>query len=249
VPRTPAADRIEVGGVDPLRRDLLAQLANVVAFVTVLGYLLAAHAGGDRGGETGDLTAGVVDVELALDLVANRLEQADQGVAVGGMTAAADVERAGWVGGDELDQDSFRRLDRSRAERLPRRRQARHRAPVPAVGEEEVDETGAGHLDPLDGLGSELLGQVDGKPGSDVAWVFPQRRGEQHRRVGAVVAQLGLGWPLQRWLGPSRLTGAQRKRGTVDCRAQLGDRVSCNRHRAHRMEGRALSVPWHARGH
>ena len=97
-----------------------------------------------------DLATGVVDVVLALDLVPDCLEQADERVAVGGVAAAADVERAGRVGRDELDQDALGRLDGRRAEPR-RRRQARHRAPIPVVGEEEVDEARAGNLDPVDG--------------------------------------------------------------------------------------------------
>ena len=79
-----------------------------------------------------------------------RPQQADQDVAVGGVAAAADVQGAGRVGGDVLDQDALRAGDRRRAEALAGSRQARHRPPVPLVGEEEVDEAGAGHLDPVD---------------------------------------------------------------------------------------------------
>ena len=113
-----AADRLEIVRSDPLAGDLLAQPDHVVAAVAVLGRLLAAHAGGDRGGEAFDLATGVVDVELALHLVPRRLQQADQGVAVGGVAAAADVQRPGRVGGDELDQDALGRIGRRRSEPL-----------------------------------------------------------------------------------------------------------------------------------
>ncbi len=153
-PRLPIASRSS--GVDPLAGDPLAQLDHVVAVVAVLGRLLAAHAGGDRGGEAVDLATGVVDVELALHLVPGRLQQADQGVAVGGVAAAADVQRPGRVGGDELDQDALGRVGRRRAEPLAGGGEADHRPPVPLVGEEEVDEAGAGDLDPLDRLLAQL---------------------------------------------------------------------------------------------
>ena len=190
---------------------------DVVAAVAVLGRLLAAHAGGDRGGEALDLTAGVVDVELALHLVPDRLEQADQRIAVGGVATAADVQRPGRVGGDELDQHALACRARLRAEPLACRSEARHRPPIPLVGEEEVDEARAGDLDALDRVLAELLAQLGREPGGDVARVFAQRRREQHRRVGAVVAELGLGRALQRRLGLGRLAAAQGAGGAVHC--------------------------------
>ena len=46
-----APDRLEVGRVDALGGDPLGELVDVLAFVAVLGRLLAAHPGGDRVGE------------------------------------------------------------------------------------------------------------------------------------------------------------------------------------------------------
>ena len=73
MPRGPTASRS--AGSMPLGGDPLGQLGDVLAFVAVLGRLGPGHPGGDRVGEAADLAAGVVDVELALDLVADRLEQ------------------------------------------------------------------------------------------------------------------------------------------------------------------------------
>ena len=145
------AERLAVGGVDALGRDPLGQLGDVLARVAVLGRLGAGHPGGDRVGEALDLAAGVVDVVLALDLVADRLQQPHQRVAVGGVAAAADVQRPGRVGGDELDQDPLRASRSAPGPRpSPAATRRRQRPPVPGVGEEEVDEAGAGDLDPLE---------------------------------------------------------------------------------------------------
>ena len=146
------AERVEVVRVDALAGRALAELGDVLALVAVLGQRLARHPRGDRRREAVDLAAEVVDVVLALDLVAGELEQPRQRVAVGRVPAARGGQRAGRVGGDELDQDPLR--DLVGAGRPPEplaRRRARPRAPpVPGVGEEEVEEAGAGDLDPLE---------------------------------------------------------------------------------------------------
>ena len=167
------ADRLGVGGVDPLGGDLLGELGDVVAAVAVLGRLPAGHPGRDREREALDLAAGVVDVVLAPDLVADRLEQPHEGVAVGGVAAAADVQRAGRVGGDELDQDPLGEAVGAGPRSSPDSARRCHRAPVPGVGEEEVDEAGAGDLDPLDAaaLAAELGARA-------------RRRAARRRRAG-----------------------------------------------------------------
>ncbi len=234
------ADRLGVAGIDPLAGDPLAQLDHVFTFVAVLGQLLAAHASDDRGGEAIDLTAGVVDVELALHLVSGGLEQADQGVAVGRVATAADVQRAGRVGGDELDQDALGRGRRRRAEtRSPAAARLTIARRYHSSARKRLTKPG-----PATSIRSTVSGpscslELDGEPGGDVARVFAQRRGEQHRRVGAVVAQLRLGRPFQRRLRTGRLAVAQRQGGAVHRGAELGDRIGGGSHRAHRMEGGA----------
>jgi len=226
------ADRREVVRVDPLGGDRLSQRDHVVAFVAALGEVLALHPGADRFGELRDLRPGVVDVVLALDLVADCGEQAHHRVAVGRAATAADVQRAGRVGGDELDQDPFRLRRRGRPEFLPRADQPGQGAPVPGVGEEEVDEAGPRDLDPIEvprgaaeapfELAAEALG--------DGARVVAERPGEQHRRIGAVIAEVGLGRTVE---GRGRLGGlavAQRPRGGLDGTLQLGDGIG-GRHR------------------
>ena len=71
---------------------------------------LAARAGLHRGAEELRLRAVVVDVELAMDVVPAEGQQARDGVAVGRVARAADVDRTGRVGADELDVDPQRRV-------------------------------------------------------------------------------------------------------------------------------------------
>ena len=97
-----------------------------------------------------------------------------------------------------------------RAEALAGGGQARHRAPVPVVGEEEVDEARARR--PRSARRCRRRSSRSssvGEPGGDVARVFAERRGEQHRRVGAVVAQLRLRRAVEGRLGAGRLAVAQ----------------------------------------
>ena len=78
-----------------------------------------------------DLGAGVVEVVLARDLVADRLEDAAQQVADERAARVAHGQRAGRIGADELDVDAlwFVRLGAAVVETLPRgwrRLTARH---------------------------------------------------------------------------------------------------------------------------
>ena len=212
--------------------------------VAVLGRLGPGHLGRQRGGEAGHLTAAVVDVVLALDVMADRREEAGDGIPVGGVAAAADVERPGRVGGDELDEDPLRRRGRDRPQALAGLAEARQGAPVPGVGEEEIDESGAGNLDPVDAAaGGEIALELRADASCDVAGRFPQRRGEQHRRVGAVVPQLGLRRAVEGGLLTGRLALAKGARCLVHCRAELCDRVGHGHHHD-RMSQSRRRVRW-----
>ena len=104
--------------------------------------------------------------------------------------------------------------------------QLRQGAPVPGVGEEEVDEARAGDLDPVEAAGgAQIALQLGLQPLGDGARVVAQRRRQQHRGVGAVVAQLRLRRAVERGrrLGP--LAVAQGPRRVLDGAAQLGDRI------------------------
>ena len=90
------------------------QLAHVRA--AVLLRLLAARPGANGLAELAHLGAGVVHVELTLDLVAGQLQRARQRVPVGGVASGGHGDGPGGVGRHELDLNA-----RSRASPAPKR--------------------------------------------------------------------------------------------------------------------------------
>ena len=92
-----------------LGEHLRGDVGDVVARVAVLGRGLALGGGDQRVGEAVDLGAVVVEVVLADDTGALGGQQPAQRVADGGPAGAADVDRAGRVGGDELEVDVLAR--------------------------------------------------------------------------------------------------------------------------------------------
>ncbi len=92
------------------RLELVGQLDDVLALIPALGnrhippeQLCMACL--DRVDQLVDLGARIVDVELATDLMAGKLEQARDRVTDRGAAPMADVQRPGGVGGHELDVD------------------------------------------------------------------------------------------------------------------------------------------------
>ena len=164
--------------------------------------------------------------------MADRAQQPHDRVAVSAAATAADVQRAGRVGGDELDHDLLRGRGRLRAEVVAGGDQDGQRPPVPGVGEEEVDEAGAGDLDPVEApIAAEAAFELAAQALGDRARVVAQRPGEQHRRVGAVVAEVGLRRAVEGRGRLGRLAVAQRPGGDLDGSLQVGDRIG-GRHRA-----------------
>ena len=99
--RRPAARSRDVVGAVVGGRQALDETGRVAAF----GKGLAVAPGQQAGAQAADLAPRVVDVVLPGDLPATAVEQPADSVAVGGPPAVADVQRAGRVGGDELDLD------------------------------------------------------------------------------------------------------------------------------------------------
>ena len=163
------------------RRDL----GDVGTAVAVLGGLLAAGRGEQGDGEAVDLGAVVVEVVLAGDCGAAGGQDPGQGVADSGPAGAAQMHRAGGVGGDILEVDvlaaqgvvapvGLAGLDDG----------ARELAGAGGV-EADVEEAGAGDLhggDAVEGLkaGDEELGKV--------AWLGACLLGQLHGDVGGPVA-------------------------------------------------------------
>src|ERR1035437_9391164 len=112
----PATDR--PGGVlarllgrgQDLGRQLPGHVVDVVAVVAIFGEVAALSNRHDRGAQVLDLAAEVVEVVLALHLVAGRGQHSAEKVAGEGAAGVADVERPRWVGRDELDVDVLRML-------------------------------------------------------------------------------------------------------------------------------------------
>src|ERR671910_294610 len=170
-------------------------LRDVLARVALLRGLLAPPPGLDGLAEELDLTTDVVEVVLALDLVARELEQASDGVAVRTVPCGADGQRAGRVRRDHLDLHALGRPPEAAAVHLPRLQDLAECLRVPSGPQEEVEETRARHLGALDGLElrrfpRELLRQLTGRP----AVLRPKPQSDVRR----VVAVLGAAWPLKR---------------------------------------------------
>jgi len=142
----------------------------------------------DRLPEAAHLGAGVVHVVLALDPVAGPLEDACQGVAVGGMAGRGDRHRPGRVGAHELQVHVL--AAGARAVVFARLEQRREGVQVPAVRHEQIEEARAGDLYALDGR-AQPLPQPLAEPLRDHPRRLAHGRRQQHRRVGRVVAEVG----------------------------------------------------------
>ena len=150
--------------------------------------------GGDQGvGEPVDLSAVVVEVVLAHHLAALGGQQTAQRVADGGPPGAADVDRSGGVGRDELE------VNVAPGEQLG---VAVGRSGVQHVGHDltlgrgldpQVHEAGSGHLGGGDTVG---LGQRLGQPAGQLARVDTGLLRDLQRDIGGVVAVLGVTRPL-----------------------------------------------------
>ncbi len=174
--------------------------------IAVLGRLLAAPHRVDGGAEAIDLRAGVVAVVLALDRVAGEGEQPRHRVAVGAVAGRRDRDRACRVGGHQLHLHALRGRRGAGAEAIACREQLRQRRRVPLVGEEDVEEARARHLDSLDAReGADCLGERL----RDLAWRLAALTGEPQRDVRRIVAVRGIGGPLER----DRRAGGVRERG------------------------------------
>ncbi len=121
-----------------------------VTLVSVLGWLLPAPACLDRRAEEVHLSAGVVVVILALDVVARETEQPRDGVSVGAVARGGNGDRAGRVRRDHLDLHLLLDRRRGAAVVLTGRQDLGERVSIPRGREPEIDEAGTGDLGPVD---------------------------------------------------------------------------------------------------
>ena len=208
--------KLERAGV--LGQHCLRDVVDVGAAVAVLGHRPALRAGQQRAAEPVDLAAVVVEVVLPGDLGAGLGEDAPERVADGGPPDATDVQRAGRVGGDELEVDL---LARERV-RGPVRRTRGHDVggdlALRAGGDRDVEEPGTRDVDRGHALGRpQLLGeQLAQRPRVGACLL-----GQLERHVGGVVAVALLPRTLHRHL--ARNAVGQGEPTVVDERGQRPD--------------------------
>ena len=175
----------------------LGKLLYIVAMVAVLGELdliLAedelAVARVDGGGELLYLVAGVVDVELAPDIVARAVEDAGQRVAQHAAAGVAHVHGAGGVCGDKLYHALCAVPDVYAAVVLALGGDVTEHVAVPALAEAEVYEAGACNFDGV--KPGTLKLHVRRERFGDLARRHVQRAGAGHGVVRGIVAVGGV---------------------------------------------------------
>ena len=131
--------------------ELLRQRPHVLAAITVLGkgQLLAAELEVSHPGAHGKdvhLPPGIVDVVLTLDVKARRSEDVGERRPVRCLASVADVQRAGGIGGDELQEYPLACAQPALAVGCALFVNAAELARVGLGGEMKVDEAGSCHL-------------------------------------------------------------------------------------------------------
>ncbi len=191
--------RVEPGrpGFSKLALDFGHERPHILSPVAVLGDLLPTRQRPDRFAELEDLRAGVIDVELALDLVPVKSEHTRQSIAVGGVAGVPDVHWTGRIGRHELHDDPLGRARPRASEALAGGEYRGQGGAVPRVGEEQVQEAGSGHLETLELL-AETLSQCLAEALGQLARRGAGRGREQQRGIGRVVAEVRSRWALER---------------------------------------------------
>jgi hypothetical protein len=133
----------------------LRELANVLAVVTVFGKcdVLAEdllRAGAHRQRKVLDLRARIVVIELARHVGALPLDQSRDGVAERGLATMTDVQRTCRICRDELDHHALTVARGAAAVVVSVGKYLRNHRLTCGGRDENVDESGAGNLDPLD---------------------------------------------------------------------------------------------------
>ena len=190
-------DAVGLGFVD----DALGDLVDVGALVAVDRGFLAVGRGDERLGEAVDLLAVVVEVVFAHHLGAVGLKHAGHGIADGRPAGAADVDRAGRIGGYEFEVQGLAGQVVVLAVVAAGFEHGVHHCGRGCGVERDVDEAGAGHFHGLDAVG---IGQFDGEQFGEITRLHAGLLGQLHGRVGRPIAvravlrahhgELGLRW-------------------------------------------------------
>ena len=173
--------------VGVLLDDLRGDVGDVAAAVAVLRRRLALGGGDEGAGEAVDLLAVVVEVVLAGHLRATGRQHAAQRVADGRPAGAAQVDRAGGVGGDELQVDLGTGVIVAMAPLLAGGEDLRDDLALRRRAQADVDEARARHRRLVDAVGR---GELVHQPAGDVARLRSGATGGLHGHVGGVIAVL-----------------------------------------------------------
>ncbi len=189
--RTIERSEVDVAGGDDARRDVV----DVLTAVAVLRGWLAEVGRDERASEAVDLRPVIVEVVLARDEAALGLEDASERVADRRPARAADVNRSGRVGRDELEVDRDARIQVAIAVGLPRVDDARGNDARRGGIERDVDEAGPRHR----GLGDAVdLREGGDELGRELAGNPVEALAELHRDIGGPVAVLAVARALER---------------------------------------------------
>src|SRR2546423_855374 len=136
-----------------------------------LRRLLAPVAGVERPPERVELTAGVVQLVLPMDVRSLGGQQVGDGIPHRNPARAPGVDGPGWVQGHELEVDPATVLRVVLAVGVPRRHDLAQDVVQPRRGQEEVEEAGTGHVDALQvrrrgrlDRRLDLVGDLPGRP-------------------------------------------------------------------------------------
>ncbi len=174
--------------------DLPRHLPHVVALVAVPGEgqgeavdLQIAQPGGQ--GEDVHLPPGIVDVILAGDGVARRLQHVGEAGAEGRAAPVAHMEGPRGIGGDELHLHLAALAPVAAPVGGPGGLDGAHHGLFGGGGEMDVAEAGPGDFGAGDiGRGGQRCDQA----GGELAGIFPHGLGEPHGEVAGIVPMLGL---------------------------------------------------------
>jgi hypothetical protein len=178
-----------------LRAQLGGEAGHVVAVVVVLTERQATVDAHDGRAEAADLLTDVVEVVLARDPVAGRLEQRRDRVAGRGPASRTEVQRTGRVRRHELDVDVLGAPDGPTTVGGTLGEDAVDERRVRDVGQAEVHEPRPGDLDGVD-LGQR--GELGGERVGELAWRTTRCLRDAQRDRGRPVPVVGVLGALER---------------------------------------------------